>query len=497
MNIEVRFFSYYKKIRNYYRKFNPYSIFNNCLLYLYSPVATEIDQLKKRPWELFLLIKWIYSDPQVSQQNKNIDFASFEKLRIMMYDIPIYIAQIEDYFHLDLFFRNLAYQQFVYQNDIDLAQILRQKIFINFLQNNHPIITEFEKKIGIRINDFSELSVILMSQIRIDGKHTVPETYFNQLIELYDKKKIKSFWSSISVSLNELKGHLQKYSNQSKRKSSEFYELSPFVNFPLIKYNNSYICVNPHLLFRCLETFVYDKLRSIDSSKFTTDFGRVFEKYLEKTISYSGVSYLTEHQLIKKLKIQGKVIDFLILEDKANIFIDAKAIEMSYNGKYSYDKIYIERSSKDKIIKAIEQAVDTNYAISKQKSAQINSKENNYLLIVTYKQLFLGNGLKYYNNVDNKKIDKIYSNYNSNTIIPLKNIYFITISEFDRLFEYVKLNNKNIGSLLDIFIKDDLEQKSTKFHFSQHLNSLNIRQVPSFLYEEHKKLVEKTKPYLL
>ena len=64
-----KFFFQYKIVRNFFRKFNSDSILFSCIEYLNKPVKNQIDQIKKQPWNLFLLIKWVYSD----QNNPNPD----------------------------------------------------------------------------------------------------------------------------------------------------------------------------------------------------------------------------------------------------------------------------------------------------------------------------------------------------------------------------------------------------------------------------------------
>ncbi len=59
--IEEEFFNHYKKIRNQIRKYNSKELFNFCIKYLYLKTDDPFYELKKQPWLILLLIKWIFT----------------------------------------------------------------------------------------------------------------------------------------------------------------------------------------------------------------------------------------------------------------------------------------------------------------------------------------------------------------------------------------------------------------------------------------------------
>ena len=495
---DEKFFSQYKLIRNFFRNFDRDSIFFSCLYYLNKQVNHPIDQIKKQPWNIFLLIKWIYSDSKHPNPIKKIDPIAFDKLRKYMYDLSMFVKPLNEYENLDLFFRLLANQQFIYQKGLNLNQINRQFVFFSSLNNNHYIKSTFFKLTGIKLITFIELSLMLIGHFCVKKKDYVPEYYFNNYIELFGKDQIDSYWKTISLSFNELSTYFKKYSNNKLRNPSEYYEQTPFTNKPLIKFDSNYVCLDQHLIFLFVENYFYDLLKLNDAEKFIPKFGPIFENYVKKTLTYSNLSFYHEEELKKLIKPKNKIIDFVILEEKANIFIDAKAVEMSYKGKYSSNKIDIERCSNKSVIKAIHQAHDTNKSIFEAKDSKIKFQDNNYALVVTFQEMYLRNGLFYYKNISNKKVDEIISKYQQNLLIPLENIYFITLTDFDNLIEYIKDKNMTISSVIEYAKKNDVDDDpmNQKFHFSQHLHSLNASESPSFLNEEHLKIQEKLKNFM-
>lgn len=61
---EDRFFATYKTIRNNFRKYDTEDFIWKCLNYLHSPVKNELEGLKRNPWLVLLLIKWVIADEQ-------------------------------------------------------------------------------------------------------------------------------------------------------------------------------------------------------------------------------------------------------------------------------------------------------------------------------------------------------------------------------------------------------------------------------------------------
>jgi hypothetical protein len=492
---EYTFYNYYKKIRNLFRKFNPDSIFNACISFLHQPVKEKIDQIYKQPWDIFLLLKWVYSDSEFSKTKPNIDHISFDELRKLMYDIYKNVMPIDQYSHIDIYFRNKAFQQFPYQRNLELNCILRQKILIESIQNNHPIHKTFRELTGLNIQTFSDLSIFLLGYFIHNKKNTVYYNDFGKLIISYSQKQIQHFLSCISINFDQLRNNFVRYSNPRTRISFEYYEQTPFSQFPLIKFPSVYLCVSHQILFRCLETYVYDLLRANDSSNFMTKFGHVFEKYVEKSLKYSEVKFINETKIKSILGNDCRVVDFIVQDKNSNIFIEAKAVEMSYKGKFSPDPKNIERRTKRSIIDAIDQAHNINSRIHEINSTDIIPQKYNYLIVVTFKEMYLGNGKTYYDIVDQRHIDKIYSSYDLKIRIPLENMYFITISDFDKLMEHINENKTTFSGAIELAKKNDSDADpfNKKFHFSQHLSEMEAYEVPSFLEDEFIKIRNKVK----
>ena len=468
---EAPYYEEYKRIRNKFRKLDSISIINGCLRYLHSPVKDEFEQLKKQPWHVLLLIKWILLDKDFYIKNRKLASDS-ETLKIMqsVLDLGGKARMPSQYQHHILFFRNVAYQQFLYQKRFSLSNFFRQFILFYDLPDNHVVKVAFFESFGISLNKFLELSIIILVRFLDEKYYTISSNYFNSLKNGYSKYEINNFLLALSKTLTEIKNWLIE-NDSGKRYASEYYEQTPFLEYPLLKDNENYICIEKHIFFRGLEHFIYDKLRDWNSAKFMDKFGGIFENYVETTIKHTKLLYFDEEKLKKLIPESKKVIDFIIVDNNSNIFLDAKAVEMSYTGKVTYLTDVVKDKTKLSILKAIEQAHDVLSKLKKHggNGESLNYKEKNYLIVVTFKELYLGSGRTFYETIAKDKIDEIYYKYKNDVLIDLDNIFFLTIEEFELFSEAIHAGNISLVEGLEKAKLDDLQPETRKFDFLLHI----------------------------
>ena len=175
--------------------------------------------------------------------------------------------------------------------------------------------------------------------------------------------------------------------------------------------------------------------------------------------------------------------------------MDAKAVEMPYLGKITDDPDVILGKVKNTAIKAIEQAFQLNELLLKSNNDKLpRFKEKSYLLVVTYKELYLGNGEVIYEALAQKQIDVITNSVDPAACIDLSRIYFITIEDFDLAMSLVKNHGIQIEDVFEKAIHNDRNAATRKFDFSQHISTLceNVV-IPDFLEKETSDMLEKFK----
>jgi hypothetical protein len=355
------YYAGYKTIRNKFRKFDPVQLLALLLDYLNEPAKDELEELKKHPWLIFLLIKWIFTDECFDQPNKK-KASPNDALNLMqqMLDLRAVCRLPSQYAHHSLFFRNIGFQQFIFQRRLQLHFLGRQAILFSCERNTRYYDDQFISATGVSINRFINLMYMLMARFVVPEENGVNHrdvsvAWFSPAFSHYPAEEVRQFLDSMSVDFSEIRQRLLEIDNR-QRPCHEQYEQTPFLRFPLIRKGNTYLCVYPLILYRSMEHFIYDTLRELDPQGFMRRFGSTFERYVERSLKNSELNFVTESELMATLEGKGKVVDFLAVDDDTNIFMDAKGVEISYQGKVTHSAEIIRNRTKDFILKAIEQA---------------------------------------------------------------------------------------------------------------------------------------------
>jgi hypothetical protein len=489
---EAEYYAAYKKVRNKFRKYRYHELIGEALEYINAPAIDKIDPIRRLPWMVMLFIKWVLLDDQYPNTKGKITTKhDVTSLLQEMYEMSDKLRMPTEYDHYSLFLKNIAFQQFIYQVDFYYAHLSRQSILFSELDKNHYIHKEFVKHTGLEVQDFLDLSLMTLARFLDTNETFLPEKWFSNVNAKYSTKKINSFLVAISKDINDIRQTLLSNDN-GKRLAAENYELTPFIEFPLIKVAGKYILTNKNILFRRLEYFVYDIMRSIDAAKFMDKFGELFERYVEQSLKYSEATYITEKEIKKLLGPSGNQIDFLIRDGASNIFIDAKAVEMNSHGKTTHSTEILRHKTKSSILKAIKQSHDVIKKLTDTSNSAIPSCKNNYLLVITFKELYLGNGTTYYEIIAKEKIDKIYDEYKNYPRIPPENMYFITIGDLDILTDILKKKRFTLSAIIEVAKNNDKDPATKKFDFQQHIQTLNINpQTSDYLTAEKDDMFER------
>lgn len=389
-----------KKIKNLLKRYDEVDILKACLDYLYAPTNNEIEYTRRQPWLVLLILKWTFiGTSKIEYKKDRLDSSSFNYILQTTHKLGNLVKMPTEYSHLNLFMRNIAYQQFLFQHPFSLQQYGRQSYLFGSLPKNHTLEIWFKNKHGITCNEFLSLSFALLAYFVNTEKPTIDQKWFESIHSLFGKRTIEKFLDLMSVDLNQLKKELNS-ANSSKGGYNEYYEQTPFINFPLIKDQDNFTNINPYILYRNIEHKIYDSLKSENPEKFMRYFGDIFEKYLTVGMNYASLNFIPEKELKKILPSDVNCVDYIVMEENSNIFIDAKAVEMPYLGKISDNPKIIEGKVKSSVIKAIKQAYELNDFLLKSENKNLPTfKESSYLLVVTYKELYLGNGKSFYESI--------------------------------------------------------------------------------------------------
>jgi hypothetical protein len=155
----------------------------------------------------------------------------------------------------------------------------------------------------------------------------------------------------------------------------------------------------------------------------------------------------------------------------------------------------IRNTTSSSIIHAIRQAYASAQRIASAespKSAALRRSEN-YLLIITFRDMYLGNGRDYYESVAKGPIDKIIEEFGGVQRIPVEHIYFLSIEDLDLCVECLKSASLRLTDILRQAVRNDKQGDTKRFNFSQHLNGICPNAgLPKYLDDEVKRLIDVT-----
>ena len=486
----------FRKVRNRLRKHYPEEIILACVKKLNEQPKDKIQHLRTYPpWRLLLLVKWtLIHGEYLAPDRRRLTVNSFNYLLKLMHDLEGCLRHPSEYENIFLFLRNMAFQQFWLQHELNLADFARQSILFGRLDRKHPFQQRFVAKCGISIPHFIELAMMLMTRFIMKKEMSVTAKWFKPVIDKYEPGTIERFLDLISRDFESLKASPVATHQPGRKVSYEVYEKTPLRETPLLKHNSKYYPFSPELLARCLETFIYDTLRSDGPNNFMNKFGPIFERYVGNSISNTKIRYFTEKELSDILPREGKLVDYLLMDEGNKIFIDAKGVEMSYLGMVGHQPEVITDKTRTSIVKGIQQGFETASRLeSIKKLGGVKIGEgNDYLIVVTFKDMFVGNGLNFYEYVAKDTLNELISQYGGTAPIPLEHMYFMSIDDFDLLTGGIASGEIELTKILEHAVKSDALRETEKFNFGQHIYDICPKaQRPTWLTDEGKYIVER------
>ncbi|ROP11029.1 GapS1 family protein [Vibrio crassostreae] len=478
-----------KKVKSLIRGHDAVDLLEALYKYMNAENDNDMARLGRYPWLIMFIVKWNLLENRVHPELANpLTNRTFNKILTTAYDLGGLVKMPGENSHYRNFMRNIAYQQFIYQKQLSSTTVASNHLLFSALPDNHRIRTRFQELTGVEINDFNKCCLVIYAAFLKSKSVSISD--FEIIFEKVGRDNLEKTLNTLSIDLHRVKSQVQDndYSNGTY---SEWYEQTPFLRFPLVKYDNKYTCLNHYVLLRSIEGYVYDLLKNDNPQSFMGGFGKVFEAYLYRGLNFSSCEYIDENVLKGQVPEGVNVIDFIVTNDNSNIFIDAKAVELPYLGKVSDNPKVILGKVKTSALKAIKQANVLNDYLLKNGLDSVEFKSDNYLLVVTYKELYLGNGADFYESVAKAAVDEITRDLDSTAVIPLENMYFITLEEFDLLCSVVNCTDLTLEQVLAHAKKNDSESITMKFDFTQHINSLGVKvSRPDYLDEAVRQLTD-------
>ncbi|EPV0637169.1 GapS1 family protein [Klebsiella pneumoniae] len=459
-----------RAVKSAIRKLQPETFIRQCMDYNLQRFKDSLDMLKHHPWIVNLCIKWAASSIGDKRATKVGDTRTLNKILQQTYDVMPYIpVGLKSADGIDFFFRNNLYQQLMYQTSSTGHYISREAFIFGRLDPHHKLSRRFFELTNLSVERFVMLSITFTFLIS-SKKNVIKEVtadMFSILTPYISREEIFYFLDSLSISYEELPDFCKRKTTENPLK--EYFLPSPFIENPLIKYNDKFLLLHTQLTLASLQTFIYDLLRRDDPEKFMDSFGSIFENLVKDIFDESKIRYIDEQSLKKHLPQENKVVDFLIPHEAANIFIDAKGVEIHERGMVTLSHSEISGRIKNSVLKTIEQAHAVNREILNSPKLITDFKSESYILCITYKNLMLGNGTFLEKSYATDGVSKIRKNHDDAYQIPDSHIFCISIEEFEYLMSSCKEHGRQPYEVLRYAVEMNRTPSQTVFLFIQHL----------------------------
>lgn len=488
--IKRDFLSEFGRLRAGFRSLKSEALIDQIVRYINDGFdISDLEHMKKAPWVQLLLIKWILIDPDYGKGKSEPNTSQVNALLNQVWALQGKARLPTDFPNANFFMRAMANQQLDFQINFSYTKFARQRVLFSKLPENHTLKTRFKETTGLSIGTYLELAFALVAFIAGGAHFKLTLSSFSALESQYSADEIEQFLESLSMNKKVLIAWLKEVSPQG-RSSVEYYLETPFYSVPLLKSGPNFLCWYPTVLYRSIEDCIYDKLKAIDSQSFMDKFGTIFENYMEEVLENTGAFFLKEEK-IKELMPGKKCVDFVIAQDEHLIFIDAKGVELSDDARSTHLPELIKRKTKNSILKAIEQSYSV-YENLELLGSLLNLSRDDvipYVLVVTHKEHYLGDGEVFSGIIAADKISKIKQDYPS-VNIPEHNMYFITIDEFDQLAESVRTGKTTFVDFMKQVMEADREPSTKKFSFQLHLESLGCNLNPEHLMDVNDEVLD-------
>jgi len=214
------------------------------------------------------------------------------------------------------------------------------------------------------------------------------------------------------------------------------------------------------------------------------------------SIANTNIRYFDEKELSANLSGQGKLVDYLLVHEGSKILVDAKGVEMSYLGMVGHQPEVITDKTRTSIVKGIQQGFETVSRLGNiKKLGEVEfGKADNYLIVVTFKDVFVGNGLDFYENVAKGTLNELMGQYGGGPPIPFEHMYFMSIDDFDLLTGGIASGDIALTQILLHAVKSDALGATKKFTFGQHIYDMYPKQKPPlWLLDESKYILDRCK----
>jgi hypothetical protein len=463
------------------RPFSAVSVVDAALRALQTGHLSRVDKVRSAPWLALLLVKWkLLQSAAPVHFGKVIPQAEFDRLRLLLWRTDSGMDPQSLAFNAMTMVRALLAVQMEFQRSTN-AGFMRWPALITRLPQQHVNRRQFEEAIGMDAESFMDIGMVTHTAAK--ESQIVQRSYFAPMRPAYGAK-IDAYLALVSRSLPDLRDEVRADPSQQTRARSEVKELPYLRRYPLLQLDDQrLISWHPDVLARGLEDATHLRLSRFGDA-YAERFGPVFEEYVLELVSDAGVAYLGEREIQRRAASPTKTVEALIDSDGCNVFLEAKMGLFADQLLVRDDSTYLYDRTKN-IRTAIEQGWATSELVRSKPEAFGNcaKAEQDFLLVVTSRELYLGGGLILQSLYPPGRFDYPEGEVGLRLrkVMPLQNIFVVSIAEFEVVMGHVRASSRSLGAVLRKAALANAEPRTSAYTLAMHLDKLPERKGPDLI----------------
>lgn len=422
------------------------------------PPNDGLEWYERMPHVLLLVLKWALADWRPNDDRPDPSEDDFRFTMQTTWDAIGQLHRFED--GATIFWRRMLLQQIWFQRSFDSSSIARQYRIIGERMADSRAAELFTHELGMSPAQFA----VQLAHLAADTGDTLGQARLSEQRPLTPRST--EHWLAVlslyGRSVPELHEAMSQLAARATPAEVEVCEQSPLIRTPFISTTDGPVCLHHKLLYRLLESAVFDIARALSPRPFMNEFGPAFEDYAAEVLEDLNAVVIREPELMNRLVGDGSVVDFALVSDDALVLLDAKGIEGHYDELYHNLPEELAARLKTSLLRAVGQAVNTDARLP----ADLVRPEV-YFVCVTFKQVAVGDGNALRDlTVGTAEWD--HDRWNS-VRLPPQNMLFVSIYELESMVALATSRQVSLSHIIREIVHANADPGTSKAFVEMHV----------------------------
>lgn len=466
-----------RPIRNRLRKFSYVSVLAGLSQFI-GTESTADDGKPRAPWLAERVAVWVLRDEPRMYGSEAI---SRQEVRRCI-DLAWKVADLAftgfgpgRSFHLAL--RSWILPQIPHQREQELGPFARQIDLINQLQSNSNLYRLFEESLGMPPMDFLGLATLFRKHSLEDISTVMAPRYRVALQGIFGRAPVEKFYEKMLIPRTVTAEHFGDVSSDEWFQPNLLYR-SPFTRLD----NNTWYFWGRCCLDRNLGYALSDIVGRSDSPGIRQSFEKLFEEYVGRSLSLTGLEILDEEQVRTRFSVGGKCCDFAVLDGADVVLLEVKNKALTHTLPATGTARDYASKLNATVKKADEQLRNVEAFVRK-----TNPTAAVHKVVVTYGDLFAA------------ETDQLFT-ASADHFASGNPVYILSVDHVDRLIEAVRLKNCGFAMFFEDYTRRRAIPEKRLLLLSDLLNEVPYRssELPPHLFEVYapfyENLMERARP---